>query len=297
MDNLVPEGRPDLRTGRTVNIAAQFRAGNTRFNMAALGLLKNMGFTSNRKRFTASRGRVRVYPPQYGDAPRLPPQDVTALVYHTGNVVLTGASSVQMARMAAWNLCLLFSSNGIEVEMRNFHVENVVATFSTGFYIDLTRFDEEQGALVKYNPEKFPAAIYRGEDKTNKKPILVYNTGSLVITGSRTCEEAIVRYVALCDILKQYRLDVPMERDYSKDLLNVNAVAHALDMMTITFEDVEGVPAPISLRSIAKSMRRAHKNNKDESGETLNDAAEMRRTLTYSGDPMYTQACKRSRIY
>jgi TATA-box binding protein (TBP) (component of TFIID and TFIIIB) len=256
-DDLIPADRPEYPGGRTVNIAAMFTLGDGDFNMRKIGLMADMGFGSNHKRFTASLCRVRVYPPHLGDRPRPSPQDVTALVYHTGNVVLTGASNVLMANMAAWNLALHFNKNGIPAGMHNFQVENIVAKFHAGFYVDLVSFAEDKGVLVEYDPDNFPAAIYCGFSPSGAKfTILVYNTGSLVITGSRTREEAIERYVMLCDLLQDYKLDVPMDRDARREELDVASMGRALQIMTSSFavstgqEDpdiqsmMDGAPAP-----------------------------------------------------
>ncbi len=272
LEDIVTIDRPDYPGGRTVNVAAQFTlcthargsklnpdssnggggGSNKKFlNMQKIGLMRDMGFGSNQKRFTASLCRIRVYPPHFGDGPCASPQDVTALVYHTGNVVLTGASNVQMANAAAWNLTYYFSKHGIPVQMRNFKVENIVAKFHTGFYVDLAAFKRARGILVKYNPDQFPAAIYKGyRDDGKKFKILVYNTGSLVITGLRTREEAMERYIALCDLLKQYKLDGPLGRDVYRENVDMDYVGRALKVMTSSFESAMRRETPMPLTDL-----------------------------------------------
>lgn len=219
-----------------MNVAAQFSLGKHTYNMEKIVLLKGMGFSRNTQRFTASICRIRVYPPHFGSGPLPTPQVVSALVYYTGKVVLTGASNPEMAIMAAWNLTHLFNSHGIPASMTNFQTENIVAKFHTGFRVDLDSFKEEQGNLVEYEPETFTAAIYKGfsRDKTSFT-VLVYKTGSLVVIGSRSRAEAISRYVAICDMLQAHRLlETHDERRFREDI-DVRKMGKALKMMTASF--------------------------------------------------------------
>lgn len=269
----VPIDHPDYPGGRTVNVAAQFTLCSTAktmkvvnskgkmvtppggakkfLNMQKIGLMKDMGFGSNPKRFTASLCRIRVYPPHFGNTTSVSPQDVTALVYHTGNVVLTGASNVKMANLAAWNLTWYFADNGIPVQMRTFKVENIVAKFHTGFYVDLDAFAQDRGLLVEYEPEKFPAAIYKGlRDDGKEYKILVYKTGSLVITGLRTRDEAAQRYIALCDKLTEYKLEFPFAKEVYRSNTDVESVGRALQIMTRSFADAMQVQPPLPIDKI-----------------------------------------------
>lgn len=198
--------RPDIPSGLTVNVAAQYRLELQQLNSRRIAVLADLGLGYNPKRFVAGTGRVRVYPPGYrhGDR-RIAPQDVTALLYHTSKVVLTGASNEYMARDSAWaQTFMLHRRLGVPVKMSAFRIENIVCNFFLGYEVDLAKFKESEGSLVDYNPQCFPAAIY----SLNKRfTVLVNYTGKLIITGSRDRNASIKYYGALYEKLLPFKTD------------------------------------------------------------------------------------------
>lgn len=200
--------RADIPSGLTVNVAAQYRLELQRLNSRRIAVLADLGIGYNPKRFVAGTGRVRVYPPGYrhGDR-RIVPQDVTALLYHTSKVVLTGASNEYMARNSAWaQAFMLHRRLGIPVRMSAFRIENIVCNFFLGYEVDLAKFKQDEGSLVKYEPENFPAAIY----SPNKRfTVLVNYTGKLIITGSRDRSASIEYYGIFYDKLLPYKTTSP----------------------------------------------------------------------------------------
>jgi TATA-box binding protein (TBP) (component of TFIID and TFIIIB) len=248
---LKPADRPECPGGRTVNVAAQFTLGLKKLNMKALVLGKDLGLGQNQKKFVASLVRIRNYPPHWwSESETHPnPQDVTALVYHTANVVLTGASNEFMARTAAWLLVHMLRGADLPVRMINFQIENIVAQFRLGFQVNLVDFARDYGAMVDYDPSVFPAAIYRGElesDREQKFTVLVNYTGSLVITGSRDRADSLRHYVNLYDMLLKYKVDAYLgsqTQDSTFPHQDSERVRRALQFLTSTFKDAEELHA------------------------------------------------------
>lgn len=68
-------------------------------------------------------------------------------------------------------------------------IENVVATASIDEYIDVYgRLDLSEIPGVEYRPEMFPGAVYRL--KKPKSAILIFSSGKLVTTGTKSEKEA-----------------------------------------------------------------------------------------------------------
>lgn len=262
LNDLRPNDRPECPGGRTVNVAAQMTLGLEKLNMRGLVMGKDLGLGQNQKRFVASMVRIRISPPHWGDEEKPPPQDVTALVYHTSNVVLTGASNEYMARNAAWMLTLMLRREGIPARMHNFQIENIVTKFKLGFQVDLHAFSRDMGLLVAYDPDTFPAAIYRsdgGAGRNHKLTVLVNYTGSLVITGSKDRNDSVRHYVEVRDILVRYRIDAreAMQRAEIKHTKpDPVRLQQAIDIVTTTMGP-DGADALTKIMKLGGGVRSA----------------------------------------
>lgn len=107
---------------------------------------------------------------------------MTALIFSTGNVVLTGAVSEEQSRDAAWDLALYFNWLGIPARVCHFKIRNMVSSLRLGFEVDLYALQEGLGDRVCYEPWKFPAAVVRSTFD-EKEVTLVYISGGVVLTG------------------------------------------------------------------------------------------------------------------
>lgn len=65
-------------------------------------------------------------------------------------------------------------------------VENIVASISLGIRISLEKLSEYLGG-TEYEPEQFPGMVYRVKDP--KAAVLIFSSGKLVCTGSRSIED------------------------------------------------------------------------------------------------------------
>lgn len=84
-------------------------------------------------------------------------------------------------------------------EKSSLKVQNIVATTSLGKPIPLTKLARTQGN-TEYNPETFPGLVLR--IKEPKSAILVFSSGNLVCTGTKSIEQ--VRQ-AIDAVIKQLR--------------------------------------------------------------------------------------------
>lgn len=199
-----PEGLGDKLPGRTVNVSCQIASGLAWLNMHYIAALGQIGLQYNPGCFVAGMLRMRVEPPPIKGV-KAPIQVVTALIYHTSKIMLTGASNAYVARSAAWMFMRLLNTRvDIPAIVYNFRIENIVCNYYLKFKVDLTAFSISEGKMMcSYVPKRFPAAIYRFGEKF---AALVNRTGRIIITGSRDREKTALNYDILYEKLCRFRL-------------------------------------------------------------------------------------------
>jgi transcription initiation factor TFIID TATA-box-binding protein len=134
---------------------------------------------------------------------RLADPKTTALLFSSGNVVLTGAKTPLMSRLAARKYIAVLREAGLNVAMRDFKVQNIVATTQIDAPMRLREFADEFGAYTSYEPDLFPGLVFRTCEP--KIVFLVFRSGKLVITGSRSREDVERVFKAFYHtILKQF---------------------------------------------------------------------------------------------
>ena len=109
------------------------------------------------------------------------------LLFHTGKLVCTGATSTELAQKAIHSIVQQLHRNQIIDQPRvSITIQNVVATGSVGGKIDL----EKAAFLLErtlYEPEQFPGLIYRME--VPQVVMLIYVTGRIVCVGAKKEQE------------------------------------------------------------------------------------------------------------
>ena len=112
------------------------------------------------------------------------------LLFATGKVVGTGATSVENVYIAVTNLVLDLRRIGVSVEDHpEFTVQNIVSTSDIGRWLNLDSVALELGLEnVEYEPEMFPGLVYRVRDP--KVVVLIFSSGKIVITGAKNIDDA-----------------------------------------------------------------------------------------------------------
>ncbi len=124
---------------------------------------------------------------------RLHNPKVTALIFKSGKMVVTGAKSVRQLVYAVKRIIKALKDAGLEIKgVPKTQIQNIVASANLHARVDL-----ERAAIVlegsMYEPEQFPGLIYR-----MRKPsvvLLIFSSGKMVITGAKResdVEEAVV---------------------------------------------------------------------------------------------------------
>lgn len=133
------------------------------------------------------------------------------LVFGSGNVVHTGATTEEMSRLSAHTLARFFGrALRIPVNLQEFTITNIVCGVKLGFNVDLSSLAKELGTRAKYRPKKFPACRIRSA-KDRKRVGLVYSSGGMVLTGCKTRDDIIELYKTLYqDCIKHKILSADM---------------------------------------------------------------------------------------
>jgi transcription initiation factor TFIID TATA-box-binding protein len=138
---------------------------------------------------------------------KYPAQNLTGLLFDSGRIVLVGASNEYIARAGgALMVYMLHDKMKIPVRFCDFRVVNMVATVNVGFQVDLERFAESEGSLVKYSPHLFPAVIM---PSTKKMTLLVNYTGNCILTGANRREDLCKFFEDNFELIKKYRVRGP----------------------------------------------------------------------------------------
>lgn len=118
---------------------------------------------------------------------RLKRPKTATLIFSTGRMVCTGAKSGVESGRAIMTVVKELRKGGLIILGKpDFKVVNMVASASLGGKVDL----EKTSVVLRktmYEPEQFPGLIYMMDEP--KVVILVFASGSLVITGAKKEQE------------------------------------------------------------------------------------------------------------
>ena len=153
------------------------------------------------KAFPEVQYRPEVFP---GLVYRLKKPKTAILIFSSGKMVCTGAKSKRQAKKAVMKVVDDLKRNGIVIVGKpDIQVQNIVASAGLDGTIDI----EKAAYSLKrsmYEPEQFPALIYRMEEP--KVVILIFSTGKLVITGAKNEEEIYRGAAKLLETLEEKEL-------------------------------------------------------------------------------------------
>lgn len=151
------------------NIVATFKVGVSLVLPDVACRARNAEY--NPKRFSAVIMRLR--------QPR-----TTALIFSSGKIVVTGAKSEADCDRSSRKFLKILQKLGYESAKRiDYVLQNLVASASLGFSLDLIAMNALNANMITFDPEIFPAAIMRF--KSPRATVLVFHTGKIIITGAK----------------------------------------------------------------------------------------------------------------
>ncbi|XP_068167798.1 TATA-box-binding protein-like [Antennarius striatus] len=152
--------------------------------------LKARNVEYNPKRFAAVIMRIR--------EPR-----TTALIFSSGKMVCTGAKSEQQSRLAARKYARVVQKLGFPAKFLDFRIQNMVGTCDVKFPIRLESLFLTHQQFSRYEPELFPALIYRM--MKSKIALLIFASGKIVLTGAKETAEIFEAFDNIHPILQCFR--------------------------------------------------------------------------------------------
>jgi transcription initiation factor TFIID TATA-box-binding protein len=154
---------------------------------------------------TQGRLDVSVFPSSVSRA-RFP--STTNSLFDTGRILVTGAPSVDKALYA----CMLFvdkinRSLKTNLQVLNFTVQNIVASFSLGYSLDVALFARQEKTTdvgqAHYEPSLFRGCSWR---HFSGLVFVVFASGKVVLTGSKCWLTSLDTYRNALATFAKYRI-------------------------------------------------------------------------------------------
>lgn len=139
---------------------------------------------------------------------RLTNPTCTCLLFVSGKLVVTGASSWDEALLTAYCIRDILRENfyGQEFHIVNYQIQNVVAhvelKLEKGQTLDLHSIYRDHGNISTYQPNMFPGLIFR--PKPSPVVLLCFTSGKFVITGGRCIDDIHRGWAQLWPMLQRY---------------------------------------------------------------------------------------------
>ena len=127
----------------------------------------------------------------------------TALIFHSGKMVCTGAKSEDESKTAAKRYAHIIKKIGFPAKFGEFKIQNIVGSCDVGFPIRLEGLNNDHGNFCHYEPEIFPGLIYRMHEP--KIVLLIFVSGKIVLTGARQREDLYTAYENIHPVLMQFK--------------------------------------------------------------------------------------------
>lgn len=130
----------------------------------------------------------------------------TASIWSSGKVSCTGATSEEMAKVAARRFARTIQNLGFRVSFTNYRVVNVLGTCTMPFAIRIIDFSKNNKPTACYEPELHPGVTYKIKDP--KATMKIFSTGSITVTAPSVASvQAAIEYIF--PLVYEYRNERP----------------------------------------------------------------------------------------
>ena len=127
----------------------------------------------------------------------------TALIFASGKMVVTGARSEELSRLAARKYARIVQKLGFGARFTDFRIQNIVASCDIRFPIRLEGLAYAHANYSSYEPELFPGLIYRMVKP--KVVLLIFVSGKIVLTGAKVRDEIYQAFENIYPVLTEFR--------------------------------------------------------------------------------------------
>lgn len=113
---------------------------------------------------------------------RLENPHATLLIFSSGKMVITGLKKTTDANLATQQALEKMQNIGFKIKNPKITIQNIVATSNLNMTVDLNMLTLVMDNVM-YEPEVFPAAIYKMQDP--KVVFLIFSSGKIVCLGAK----------------------------------------------------------------------------------------------------------------
>jgi len=147
----------------------------------------------DKKRFAAITIRI--------DEPK-----TTALLFSSGKLVITGASSKQIAMAAVRSTIYMLKNvfSYLDVSFKNHTIQNIVCNVRIPnlHTIDIQKLHSQYGTSCTYQPCIFPGLIFRPDN--SPIVLLIFKSARIVVTGAREYDDIVCGFHDIVGTLKPF---------------------------------------------------------------------------------------------
>ncbi|MCK4521787.1 MAG: TATA-box-binding protein [Nanoarchaeota archaeon] len=119
---------------------------------------------------------------------RIKEPKTSALIFSSGNVVCTGARSMDKVRESIKKIIKSLEKINIKITIKpEIHIQNIVASGSIGMDLNLNVLAMKLNN-TEYEPEQFPGLVYKLREAN--ATFLLFSNGKIVCTGTKS-EDAV----------------------------------------------------------------------------------------------------------
>ncbi len=156
------------------------------------------------EKMAATLSNTEYNPEQFpGLVIRIKDPKTSALIFSSGNVVCTGARSMEKVEESIKKIIKSLEKIKIKIKIKpEITVQNMVAAGSIGMDLNLNELAMKLDN-TEYEPEQFPGLVYKL--KTANATFLLFSNGKIVCTGTKSEEEAKEAVDKLVSILKKVK--------------------------------------------------------------------------------------------
>ncbi|GLE01544.1 hypothetical protein PINS_up010374 [Pythium insidiosum] len=145
------------------------------------------------------------------------------LIYKSGKFVVVGAKTPTDAHTTVDKFVSVLQKIDFPHDLASFTIANVICSIDLRFRLRLEGLAHDHRRFCTYEPELFPGLIYRY--LRSNVTLLVFVSGKVVITGSKSIEQAEDVLVKMYPVLLQYRWREELSSSDSESDADSNADA------------------------------------------------------------------------
>jgi len=140
------------------------------------------------EKMAATLSNTEYNPEQFpGLVLRIKEPKTSALIFSSGNVVCTGARSMDKVNEAIKKIIKSLEKINIKITIKpEIKIQNIVAAGSVGMDLNLNTLAIKL-PNVEYEPEQFPGLVYKLPEA--KATFLLFSNGKIVCTGTKSEKE------------------------------------------------------------------------------------------------------------